>query len=83
MTFSDSINSCFENYSGFSGRASRSEYWWFAVFVGAVDVVAAVTDAVVFGPGSRIPPIGPSPPDAPVAARSDDRATLRDGFRGA
>lgn len=30
MTFADSVRTClFEKYATFSGRASRSEYWWF------------------------------------------------------
>ncbi|MGN1236492.1 MAG: DUF805 domain-containing protein [Bacteroidaceae bacterium] len=29
MTFGDSISTCFKKYATFSGRASRSEYWWF------------------------------------------------------
>ncbi|MDR7271103.1 uncharacterized membrane protein YhaH (DUF805 family) [Pelomonas saccharophila] len=33
MTFQDSIKVCFNKYVDFSGRASRSEYWWFALFV--------------------------------------------------
>ncbi len=32
MTFFESIASCFNNYVNFSGRATRSEYWWFALF---------------------------------------------------
>lgn len=33
MTFSDSINVClFKKYADFSGRASRSEFWWFTLF---------------------------------------------------
>lgn len=32
MTFSESIKSCFSNYATFSGRASRSEFWWFVLF---------------------------------------------------
>lgn len=32
MTFSDSVKTCFSKYATFSGRASRSEYWWFWVF---------------------------------------------------
>ncbi len=31
MTFGDSIKTCFNKYIDFSGRASRSEYWWFAL----------------------------------------------------
>ncbi len=33
MTFTDSIQSCFKKYAEFNGRASRSEYWWWALFV--------------------------------------------------
>lgn len=32
MTFTQSVSHVFSNYVGFSGRASRSEYWWFALF---------------------------------------------------
>ena len=32
MTFSESIKTCFGKYVDFSGRASRSEYWWFTLF---------------------------------------------------
>ena len=32
MTFQESITTCFKKYADFSGRASRSEYWWFILF---------------------------------------------------
>ena len=32
MTFQQSIFTCFRKYFTFSGRASRSEYWWFVLF---------------------------------------------------
>ena len=32
MTFSRAISTCFSNYANFSGRATRSEYWYFALF---------------------------------------------------
>lgn len=32
MTFEQSIKTCFKKYAVFSGRASRSEYWWWALF---------------------------------------------------
>ncbi|MDD5359641.1 MAG: DUF805 domain-containing protein [Sulfurovaceae bacterium] len=32
MTFAESINTCLkQKYADFNGRASRSEYWWFAL----------------------------------------------------
>lgn len=42
MTFGQSIKTCFSKFVTFSGRASRSEYWWFALlcfFVGWIPVV--------------------------------------------
>jgi len=32
MTFGDSISTCFSKYATFDGRATRSEFWWFALF---------------------------------------------------
>ncbi|PRC91202.1 DUF805 domain-containing protein [Solimicrobium silvestre] len=32
MTFAESIRICFNKYADFNGRASRSEFWWFALF---------------------------------------------------
>ena len=32
MSFTESIKTCFEKYIDFSGRASRSEFWWFFLF---------------------------------------------------
>lgn len=33
MTFTESIKRCLiEKYADFNGRASKSEYWWFALF---------------------------------------------------
>lgn len=32
MTFQHAILTCLRKYFAFSGRASRSEYWWFALF---------------------------------------------------
>lgn len=33
MTFGQAIKSGFSNYSTWKGRASRSEYWWWYLFV--------------------------------------------------
>ena len=32
MTFSQAVQSCLGQYATFSGRAARSEYWWFFLF---------------------------------------------------
>lgn len=33
LSFFDSIRICFQKYAEFQGRASRPEFWWFALFV--------------------------------------------------
>ena len=33
MTFYESIRECFIKYAEFNGRASRSEFWWFMLFI--------------------------------------------------
>lgn len=33
MTFFKSVSTCFSKYATFTGRASRSEYWWWSLFV--------------------------------------------------
>jgi uncharacterized membrane protein YhaH (DUF805 family) len=33
MTFIESITTCFQKYAEFAGRATRSEFWWWALFV--------------------------------------------------
>jgi len=46
MTFQESIKVCFEKYADFTGHASRSEYWWFFLFVILVGAAASyVNDA--------------------------------------
>lgn len=42
MTFGDSIKTCFSKYADFNGRASRSEYWWFVLFIVLVSVVLSM-----------------------------------------
>ncbi|TMM51592.1 DUF805 domain-containing protein [Sulfitobacter sabulilitoris] len=51
MTFTKSVRTCFRKYFTFSGRASRSEYWWFILFLLLGGVVANVVDSAVFGFG--------------------------------
>jgi uncharacterized membrane protein YhaH (DUF805 family) len=33
MTFQEAIRVCLTKYADFSGRAARSEFWWFCAFV--------------------------------------------------
>jgi uncharacterized membrane protein YhaH (DUF805 family) len=39
MTFVESIKAVLTNYAGFTGRASRSEFWWFYLFTVLVSLV--------------------------------------------
>ncbi|MEM6622033.1 MAG: DUF805 domain-containing protein [Pseudomonadota bacterium] len=36
MTLGQSIKTCFRKYFVFSGRATRSEFWWFMLFVNII-----------------------------------------------
>jgi uncharacterized membrane protein YhaH (DUF805 family) len=33
MGFQESIRQCLQKYADFNGRATRSEYWWFYLFI--------------------------------------------------
>ncbi len=50
MTFPDAVKSALSQYVGFSGRARRSEYWWFFLFTTIVGIVASTLDSVLFAP---------------------------------
>jgi uncharacterized membrane protein YhaH (DUF805 family) len=45
VSFADSIRTCLTKYVTFSGRARRSEFWWFSLFLGLVYIVVASIDA--------------------------------------
>ena len=47
MSFADAVRTCLSKYVGFSGRARRSEYWWFVLFTFLVNLVASIIDAVL------------------------------------
>ncbi|MGI8667754.1 MAG: DUF805 domain-containing protein [Jatrophihabitans sp.] len=47
MSFADAIRTVFGKYATFSGRARRSEFWWFALFAIIVDVVVGIIDSAV------------------------------------
>ena len=57
MGFAEAISSVLKNYATFSGRAPRSEYWYWAFFILIVSVVAMAIDLMVF-PESGLNPIG-------------------------
>ena len=49
MGFMQAIKVCLSKYIVFSGRATRSEYWWFVLFVILCSIVFSVLDQVIFG----------------------------------
>jgi len=47
MNFMEAVRSGFNNYVGFSGRAARSEYWYWTLFVVVASFVAGIIDGLV------------------------------------
>lgn len=48
MSFQDAVRTCLtEKYAGFSGRARRSEYWYFFLFTIIVGIVAGIIDGIL------------------------------------
>jgi uncharacterized membrane protein YhaH (DUF805 family) len=56
MNFQDAIKSGFKNYTNFSGRAVRSEFWYWILFCFIVGIVTAILDGAIF-PDSDISPL--------------------------
>ena len=48
MKFTESVKTVYSKYATFSGRATRSEYWWFALFFYAI-ILCAVLLGVAMG----------------------------------
>lgn len=60
MNFTDSVQTCFTKYADFNGRASRSEYWWFALAVAlGCGILSAIAPAAyfIFALGTLVPSI--------------------------
>lgn len=50
MTFAESVKKTLTtSYADFSGRAPRSEFWWFVLFAVLVIIVAAALDGAISG----------------------------------
>ncbi len=56
MTFTEAIASGFRNYVNFTGRAARSEFWYWVLFAILASIAAGLIDLGLF-PGSQISPI--------------------------
>ncbi|MGR3344424.1 MAG: DUF805 domain-containing protein [Paracoccaceae bacterium] len=49
MVFSEAIRSCFSQYATFSGRARRSEFWYFILFTILGSFVLGMLESLAFG----------------------------------
>jgi uncharacterized membrane protein YhaH (DUF805 family) len=57
MDFQTAIRTCLSKYVDFSGRARRSEYWFFALFTFLLGIVTGIIDRVLgtdFGNGNGL-----------------------------
>jgi uncharacterized membrane protein YhaH (DUF805 family) len=49
MNIQEAVKTVFHNYATISGRAARSQYWFWALFVFLVTVALGVVDGAIFG----------------------------------
>lgn len=49
MSCRDAVWTCLGKYAVFAGRASRSEFWWFFLFVIVVSILFSMVDTMLFG----------------------------------
>ena len=53
MNIQTAVKTCFSKYATFSGRASRSEYWFFYLFTIIASIVTWVIDTMLLGYSSE------------------------------
>lgn len=58
MEFKEAVSACFKKYATISGRARRSEFWWWVLFTFLITAAASVLDAVLGFSGPNGGPIG-------------------------
>jgi uncharacterized membrane protein YhaH (DUF805 family) len=49
MGFTEAISAGFRNYVNFSGRATRSEFWYWVLFAVLASIAAGLIDIALFG----------------------------------
>ncbi|CAN5185409.1 DUF805 domain-containing protein [soil metagenome] len=57
MTFQQAISAGFSKYATFEGRSTRSEYWYFVLFLFIVGILTSIADEMLFS-SSEYGPIG-------------------------
>jgi len=59
VEFGEAIRTCLRKYATFSGRASRSEFWYFQLFAVITAIVAGILDGAVFSSSEQVLGNGP------------------------
>jgi len=54
MSFVEAINSGFQNYANFNGRAQRSAYWYWILFTAVCQIVLGAVDTSLFGSDRQV-----------------------------
>jgi len=54
MGITTAVTTCFQKYVDFQGRARRSEFWWWILFVIIVEIVARILDGFVDPPAPGV-----------------------------
>jgi len=49
MDMVEATKTCFRKYFDFTGRARRSEYWWFYLFATVGGIILGLADMAIFG----------------------------------
>ncbi len=58
MTFTESVKTCFSKYADFKGRAPRSEFWYFALFLALMTIFLELFNEILsalFGLATLLP----------------------------
>ncbi len=42
MSFMEAVKTCFKKYANFSGRARRSEFWWFSLALIIIEIIISI-----------------------------------------
>ena len=49
LSFPAAIKSCLRRYAGFTGRATRAEYWWWVLGIVVMHILLSTLDGIIFG----------------------------------
>ncbi|MFZ2139214.1 MAG: DUF805 domain-containing protein [Xanthobacteraceae bacterium] len=57
MNFTQAISSGFNNYVNFTGRAARSEFWYWTLFAILASIAGELIDLALFSSSSTFTPV--------------------------